>query len=122
MMVPVTMAGGSEEGGGGAAAFHQPTPLSVDDEDHENSHIVGPANTDDSQVLADYLAIVGSGSGGGMRMVHHHPVLSSSSRPVLFAAVKKKPVGVDMNSSPARDKLHIIEQLLAPHAEEVVEL
>lgn len=104
----------------------QPTPLSVDDEDQENPHIVGPANTNDSQVLADYLAIVGSGGsgGGGGRMRLVHPVLGAgrSARPVLFAAVKKKPVGVETSSSRAREKLHIIEQLLAPHAEEVVEL
>lgn len=97
-----------------------PTTLSGDDEDQETPHIVGPANTNDSQVLADYLSIVGSGN-ARMRMVH--PVLSSrSSRPVLFAAVKKRPVGVEVYSNHAREKLHIIEQLLAPHAEDAVNL
>lgn len=97
-----------------------PTTLSGDDEDQENPHIVGPANMNDSQVLTDYLSIVGS-SNTRMRMVH--PVLSSrSSRPVLFAAVKKRPVGVEVHSSHAREKLNIIEQLLAPHTEDAVEL
>lgn len=91
----------------------QPTPLSVDDEDQENPHIVGPANTNDSQVLADYLAIVGSGS-GGVRMVHPMLAAGRTSRPVLFAAVKKRLVGVETHSSHAREKLQIIEQLLAP--------
>lgn len=101
-----------------------PTPLSVDDEDQENPHIVGPANTNDSQVLADYLSIVGSGGGSGMRMMVVQPVLatSRSAKPVLFAAVKKRPVGVEAPSTYARDKLHIIEQLLAPDAEDAVEL
>lgn len=98
-----------------------PTPLSGgDDEEQENPHIVGPANTNDSQVLTDYLSIVGNAN-ARMRMVH--PVLSSrSSRPVLFAAVKKRPVGVEVYSNHAREKLHIIEQLLAPHAEDAVNL
>lgn len=99
-----------------------PTPLSGgdDEEVEENPHIVGPANTNDSQVLTDYLSIVGNGT-AGMRLVH--PVLSSrSSRPVLFAAVKKRPVGVEVYSNHAREKLHIIEQLLVPHAEDAVNL
>lgn len=105
----------------GPAATTTTTPLSGDDEDQENPHIVGPANTNDSQVLTDYLSIVGS-SNTRMRMVH--PVLSTSrsSRPVLFAAVKKRPVGVQVYSNHAREKLHIIEQLLSPHAKDAVDL
>lgn len=97
------------------------TSLAGDDQDQENPHIVGPANTNDSQVLTDYLSIVGS-SNARMRMIH--PVLSnrSTTRPVLFAAVKKRPVGVEVYSNHAREKLHIIEQLLSPHTQDAIGL
>lgn len=107
---------------GPAATTTTTTPLSGDDEDQENPHIVGPANTNDSQVLTDYLSIVGSSS-TRMRMVHPVRLSTSlSSRPVLFAAVKKRPVGVQVYSNHAREKLHIIEQLLSPHAQDAVDL
>ncbi|KAH8660216.1 fungal-specific transcription factor domain-containing protein [Xylariales sp. PMI_506] len=93
------------------------TPLSVDDAETENPHIVGPANTTDSQVLADYLAVIGNGS-TGMRMVR--PVPSSRSKLVLFVAVKKRPLGVQTNSGRASKKLHLIECLIAPYANELL--
>jgi hypothetical protein len=100
---------------------YQLTPLSVDDAEPENPHIVGPANTNDSQVLADYLSIIGNSNNiGGLRMVR--PVPASLSKPVLFATVKKRPIGVDGYSSPAREKLHIIEKLLEPYVEQLIDL
>lgn len=97
----------------------QPTPLSVDDAEQENPHIVGPANTSDSQVLADYLSII-SLSNGGVRMVR--PVPASRSKAVLFATVQKRPVGMDLSSNPSRDKLYIIEKLLEPYTEQLIDL
>lgn len=100
---------------------YQLTPLSVDDAEQENPHIVGPANTNDSQVLADYLSIISnSNNNGGLRMVR--PVPASRSKPVLFATVKKRPIGVDGFPSPAREKLHIIEQLLEPYVGQLTNL
>jgi hypothetical protein len=98
---------------------YQPTPLSIGDTEQENTHIVGPANTADSQVLADYLSIINTDN-GGMRMVR--PVPASRSKPVLFSTVQKRPIGVEANTSQAREKLHIIEQFLAPYAEQLIDL
>ena len=103
----------------GEEADYQPTPLSIDDTEQENPHIVGPANTNDSQVLADYLSIISSNN-GGMRMIR--PVPASRSKPVLFSTVQKRPVGVEASSNLPREKLYIIEQLLAPHAELLIDL
>lgn len=104
----------SEEGGD-----YQPTPLSMDDTEQENTHIVGPANTADSQVLADYLSTITTDN-GGMRMVR--PVPGSRSKPVLFSTVQKRPMGVEVNTNQAREKLNIIERFLAPYAEQLIEL
>jgi hypothetical protein len=97
----------------------QPTPLSVDDAEQDNSHIVGPANTSDIQVLADYLSVFSS-SNGGVRMVRPFP--SSHSKPVIFANVKKRPLGMDNSSNPSREKLKIIEKLLEPNIDQLIDL
>lgn len=100
---------------------YQPTPLATDDSEQENTHIVGPANTTDSQVLADYLSTITTDN-GGMRMVR--PLPGSRSKPVLFSTVQKRPIGVEITActNQAREKLNIIEQYLAPWAEQFIEL
>lgn len=105
--------------GNEAEGDYQLTPLSMDHTEHENTHIVGPANTADSQVLADYLSTITTDN-GGMRIVR--PVPGSRSKPVLFSTVQKRPMGVERNTNQAREKLNIIEQFLAPYAEQLIEL
>ncbi|KAH8652350.1 fungal-specific transcription factor domain-containing protein [Xylariales sp. PMI_506] len=97
----------------------QRTPLSVDDTEQENPHIVGPANTSDSQVLTDYLSSISNGT-RGVRMIR--PVPSSRTKPVLFASVKKRPVGMDVISNPPREKLIIIEKLLESFIEPLMDI
>lgn len=90
---------------------------SPDEHDH-NLHIVGPAVVTDSQVLADYLARF-PGLARSTRMVI--PESAGRSMPVLFTMVQKRPLGTASNQSLAAEKLHIIEQLLQPHAIEVID-
>jgi hypothetical protein len=49
------------------------------------------------------------------------PEPASCSRPVLFTEVQKRPVGVILNRSPSAEKLEIIEKLLEPHSEAVID-
>jgi hypothetical protein len=49
------------------------------------------------------------------------PEPASCSRPVLFTEVQKKPVGLKLNRSPSAEKLEIIEKLLEPHSEAVID-
>lgn len=91
---------------------------SVNDQPH-NLHIVGPAVTSDNQVLSDYLSAM-PGATRGSRLVA--PVPGNRSRPVLFTMVQKKPLGLTPGRSPSADKLDIIEKLLEPHCEEMVDL
>jgi hypothetical protein len=97
------------------------SPLAFDSADDNalNLHIVGPAGTGDSQVLSDYLSAI-PGATRGTRMVI--PVPASRSRPILFTRVRKQPVGVKVNRSPAAEKLETIEKLLEPHIPDVIDL
>lgn len=116
--VPLDLRNGSD-----TSPRHQPpplaTPLARDDVEEETPHIVGPANTQDSQVLADYLSVI-SHEHGGMRMIRLLP--ASRSKPVLFARVQKRPLGALDDSNPSRRKLVVIEKLLEPYLEYLTDL
>ncbi|CAG8132629.1 unnamed protein product [Penicillium olsonii] len=93
------------------------TPLSLEADD-DNPHIVGPVVTGDSHVLADYLSNI---SGQGMREIR--PVEpGSSSSPVIFTKVQKRPLGLTVNSNPAMKNLETIEKLVEPWGTHLIEL
>ena len=96
------------------------SPLSLGSADDQslNLHIVGPAVTNDSQVLADYLSGL-PGVTRSTRMVI--PQSAGRSKPVLFTMVQKRPLGVTVNRSRAAEKLEIIENLLQPYTMEVID-
>ncbi|KAI1632651.1 fungal-specific transcription factor domain-containing protein [Biscogniauxia mediterranea] len=95
-----------------------PTPLSADDTEQESRHVVGPAVTSDSQVLAEYLSAVNSNSNSGMRLIRPRP--TSGSKPVLFTAVRRGPLGLAANTSPSQLKCQTIEKLLEPRAGDLI--
>ncbi|KAJ5450940.1 hypothetical protein N7491_000122 [Penicillium cf. griseofulvum] len=96
----------------------QDTPLSLEAED-DNPHILGPAVTGDNHVLADYLSNISGGQ--GIREIR--PVEpGSSSSPVIFTKVQKRPLGLLVNSSPALHKLQTIEKLLEPWGPHLIDI
>lgn len=94
-----------------------PLELGSVDEDHHNMHIVGPAVTNDSQVLSDYLSGI-PGATRSTRIVI--PESASRSRPVLFTMVQKRPVGLVTNRSPSAEKLVVIEKILEPYIDDII--
>ncbi|KAJ5573922.1 transcriptional regulator family: Fungal Specific TF [Penicillium hispanicum] len=100
------------------AGDSQDTPLSLEAED-DNPHVVGPAVMGDSHVLAGYLSSFPGGR--GMRSIR--PVEpGSSSSPIVFTKVQKRPLGLMLNSNPALHKLQIIEKLIEPWSLHLVDL
>ncbi|KAJ5576098.1 Transcription factor [Penicillium sp. DV-2018c] len=96
----------------------QDTPLSLEADD-DNPHILGPAVSGDNHVLADYLSNIPGGQ--GMREIR--PVEpGSSSSPVIFTKVQKRPLGLLVGSSPAVEKLHTIEKLVEPFGPHLIDL
>lgn len=74
-------------------------------EEEEGSHILGPVVTSDTQVLAGYL---GAATG---------PDNSS----VMFARVRRRPVGQAPNQSVASGKCLIIERIIEPFGDELID-
>ena len=95
----------------------EPLGLNADDE-NLNLHIVGPAAADDSRVLTHYLSGVPDAPRTSRMVV---PVSSGRSRPVLFTAVQKRPLGIATHPSPSAEKLEIIEKLLEPNLDAIIE-
>ncbi|KAF5544346.1 transcriptional regulatory [Fusarium mexicanum] len=96
-----------------------PLALGSNDEQPHNLHIVGPAVTSDNQVLSDYLSSMPSASRGS-RIIR--PAIGNRSRPVLFTAVQKRPVGLDSNLSFAEERLQLIEKILEPFTSDLVDV
>ncbi|KAI1453565.1 fungal-specific transcription factor domain-containing protein [Annulohypoxylon moriforme] len=96
----------------------QSTPLSIEDTEDENPHIISPAMTSDSQVLTDYLSTVGSG-GCGIRLIR--PKQANGTRQVLVIS-PAVPVGLTISPSPSHTKCEIIEKLLGSWTEKMIDL
>ncbi|KAF5561393.1 transcriptional regulatory [Fusarium napiforme] len=102
-----------------AQSEDSPLALGSNDEQPHNLHIVGPAVTSDNQVLSDYLSSIPSASRGS-RIIR--PAIGNRSRPVLFTAVQKRPVGLDSNLTFAEERLQLIEKILEPFTSDLVDV
>ncbi|KAH7168984.1 fungal-specific transcription factor domain-containing protein [Fusarium sp. MPI-SDFR-AT-0072] len=102
-----------------AQSEESPLALGSNDEQPHNLHIVGPAVTSDNQVLSDYLSSIPSASKGS-RIIR--PAIGNRSRPVLFTAVQKRPVGLDSNLSFAEERLQLIEKILEPFTSDLLDV
>lgn len=97
---------------------HQSTSLSIEETEHEN-HIISPTMTGDSQVLADYLSTT-AGDGCGIHQVR--PRRTNLSRQVFFTVVQKRPLGLTMNANPSHSKCQVVEKLLEPWTQQLINL
>ncbi|KAJ5633304.1 transcriptional regulator family: Fungal Specific TF [Penicillium lividum] len=88
----------------------QATPLSLEADDN-NPHILGPAAMGDDSIIADYLSSI-AGNGGVCEIRPVEP--GSSSCPISFTKVQKRPLGMMVNFNPALQKLQVIEKLIEP--------
>lgn len=103
----------------GASEEESPLALGSADDQQHNLHIVGPAVTSDNQVLSDYLSSM-PGATRGSRLII--PVPGNRSKPVLFTMVQKRPLGLAVNRSPSAEKLEMIERLIEPFENDVIDL
>ncbi|EGY14508.1 uncharacterized protein VDAG_05672 [Verticillium dahliae VdLs.17] len=95
-----------------------PIPLHQDELD-DSPHIVGPAVTSDSHVLADYLSTVRHGS-RSTPMVR--PMLGGDAEPVIFTRVQPRPLGMTVDPTPPSLQLQMLEKLLEPWTDRLVDL
>ncbi|TEA20484.1 putative transcriptional regulatory protein [Colletotrichum sidae] len=105
-------------------------------EDEDNSHIIGPAVTNDTQVLADYLSSEPSIHERMIRVVKPRPgmqvggqtamspmsSMSGIRKPVIFTAVRKRPYGLAPRQTAPLQKYQIVEKMLEPWTSTLIDL
>ncbi|GKT66071.1 C6 transcription factor [Colletotrichum tofieldiae] len=102
-------------------------------EDEDNSHIIGPAVTNDTQVLADYLSSEPSIHERMIRVVKPRPGVQAGQvpcsttpggvrKPVIFTAVRKRPYGLSPRQTAPLQKYQIVEKMLEPWISALIDL
>ncbi|KAK7448572.1 fungal specific transcription factor domain-containing protein [Colletotrichum acutatum] len=102
-------------------------------EDEDNSHIIGPAVTNDTQVLADYLSSEPSIHERMIRVVKPRPgaqvgqmprptMAGGLRKPVIFTAVRKRPYGLSPRQTAPLQKYQIVEKMLEPWTSKLIDL
>lgn len=83
-----------------------------------SSHIVSPAIADDDKVFQEYL----STSYGHGRMVRFHLNLNNLHRPIVFNTVPKRGRREEESQSIAASRVAIIEKLIEPYQNDLINL
>ncbi|CAK7268013.1 hypothetical protein SEPCBS57363_002885 [Sporothrix epigloea] len=84
------------------------------DGDEDNTHIVGPVEAKDSRVLADYLSTETTAS--------WRPWRSGTQHSVLFRSIRKRPLGFALAQTRSARKCEILEKMLEPWLDELIDL
>ncbi|RFU80034.1 hypothetical protein TARUN_2152 [Trichoderma arundinaceum] len=92
-------------------------PLELDEAEDDSPHIICPAIASDKGFLDNYLASVQTGNG-----VIKSPLPGTTTNPVVFTRVQKRPIGLDLTSNPACSKLYTIEKFLEPWGPQVMDM
>ena len=98
-----------------------PMPLDQAGGDEANTLVVGPAAINDSQViadLADYLE-PSAVNRTGIRLIRTMP---GEPGPVIFTTTHKRPLGMPVHESPSASKCQVIEKILEPHLDHLIDL
>ena len=98
-----------------------PVPLDQAGGDEANTLVVGPAAINDSQViadLADYLE-PSAVNRTGIRLIRMMP---GEQGPVIFTTTHKRPLGMPVHESPSASKCQVIEKILEPHLDHLIDL
>lgn len=92
-------------------------PGTLSDTDDHNVHVVAPVMANDIEILETYL----SNGAVDQRRPKAQTTPGRQSRPVIFTTVSKKPLGTRQYQSLASSKCELIEKLLEPHAQDILE-
>ncbi|KAH8589944.1 C6 transcription factor [Bisporella sp. PMI_857] len=92
---------------------------------HENpsdsTHIVGPVTTSDAQVLEEYMSPEARNESESSRRLFRN-YSAKPNRPVLYTTIPRHRRGLDANPRPGKSQREIVEHIVAPYENEVVNL
>lgn len=98
-----------------AQSQNEPTSLDsmIAESGDASSHVVSPTFLDDNHDLQAYMSTTQHRS---------YRTMPPSTRPVLFNTVLRRPLGVNLNQSLASSKCQMIEKLVEPHVNDLLDM
>ncbi|KXJ89930.1 fungal-specific transcription factor domain-domain-containing protein [Microdochium bolleyi] len=86
----------------------------------DEAHVVGPVQSPDALLIASYLSKDSASRTG--RGAPHHSVHTPGERQVMFSSVRRHPLGRSSGQSTAAARLEVVEKLLEPHIDSLVDV
>ncbi|KAI0486762.1 fungal-specific transcription factor domain-containing protein [Xylaria cf. heliscus] len=98
-------------------------PLTPESPSRDESHVIGPVQSSDTHLIANYLFNnPGIGPHAGRMIVTRPDHLISGKRPVLFNAVRRSPLGHVPAPSLLVSICEVVTKLLEPHCDILVDV
>lgn len=89
----------------------------------EESHVIGPVLSPDTQLITSYLSNNPSGDVGVAQLVRPRPGESAAGqKPIMFSAVRRRPLGTSISQTTASLKCQMIEKLIDPFCADLIDL
>lgn len=89
----------------------------------EESHVIGPVLSPDTQLITNYLSNNPTGDGGVAQLVRPPPGESAAGlKPIMFSAVRRRPLGTSVSQTTAALKCQMIEKLIDPFCTDLIDL
>ncbi|KAI0533285.1 fungal-specific transcription factor domain-containing protein [Xylaria digitata] len=99
------------------------SPAPTASPDGDESHVIGPVQSPDAQLIANYLFNNPSIGSRASRMIITRPDhLHSGQRTVLFNVVRRHPLGHIPTQSLTASICEIVSKLLEPHCENLIDI
>lgn len=92
-------------------------PGTLSDEEDHNAHVIAPVMANDTEILETYLSTMSD----DYRRRRVQTASSRQARPVMFTTMPRKPLGTRQYQSLASSKCELVEKLLEPFAQDVIE-
>ncbi|KAI0544361.1 fungal-specific transcription factor domain-containing protein [Xylaria curta] len=98
-------------------------PLTPTSPDRDESHVIGPVQSPDTQLIANYLFNnPGIGARASLIIVTRPDYVPSGHKSVLFNAVRRHPIGYVPAQSPSASICEVVTKLLEPHCDILVDV
>jgi hypothetical protein len=89
----------------------------------DESHVIGPVQSPDAQLIADYLLSDPAMDPRAGRMILVRPgQFQAGQRPILFNTVRKHPLGYSGSQTTAALRCEVVEKLIEPYGSGLIDV
>lgn len=89
----------------------------------DESHVIGPVQSPDTQLISNYLLNDRTVSLGSSQMIVTRPnQFQSGQRPTLFHTVRRHPLGHTLAQTAAASRCEVVVKLIEPYCDEIIDV